>query len=43
MSRTTLNVCGDISASVYIDRIDREMEGMEPAEPLITRNATKKS
>ena len=43
MSRTTLNVCGDISASVYIDRIDREMEGMEPAEPLITRKATEKS
>lgn len=28
MSRTTLNVCGDISASVYVDRIDREMEGL---------------
>jgi dicarboxylate/amino acid:cation (Na+ or H+) symporter, DAACS family len=27
MSRTTLNVCGDLSASVYIDRIDRELEG----------------
>lgn len=26
MSRTTLNVCGDLSASVYIDRIDREIE-----------------
>jgi DAACS family dicarboxylate/amino acid:cation (Na+ or H+) symporter len=34
MSRTTLNVCGDISASVYVDRIDRELEGMQPAEPL---------
>ncbi|UCC26765.1 MAG: dicarboxylate/amino acid:cation symporter [Gemmatimonadales bacterium] len=32
MSRTTLNVCGDISASVYIDRIDREMEGLPPRE-----------
>ena len=31
MSRTTLNVCGDISASVYVDRIDREMEGMAPS------------
>jgi len=26
MSRTTLNVSGDLSASVYIDRIDRELE-----------------
>jgi DAACS family dicarboxylate/amino acid:cation (Na+ or H+) symporter len=34
MSRTTLNVCGDISASVYVDRVDRELEGMKPAEPL---------
>ena len=33
MSRTTLNVCGDISASVYVDRIDREMEGLPPAVP----------
>ena len=33
MSRTTLNVCGDISASVYVDRIDREMEGLPPAQP----------
>lgn len=35
MCRTTLNVCGDISASVYVDRIDRDMEGLPPAEPLI--------
>jgi DAACS family dicarboxylate/amino acid:cation (Na+ or H+) symporter len=34
MSRTTLNVCGDISASVYVDRVDREIEGIEPAAPL---------
>lgn len=33
MSRTTLNVCGDISASVYVDRVDREMENLPPAEP----------
>ena len=33
MSRTTLNVCGDISASVYTDRIDRELEGLPPAQP----------
>jgi len=33
MSRTTLNVCGDISASVYVDRIDREWEGLPPASP----------
>lgn len=33
MSRTTLNVCGDISASVYVDRVDRELEGLPPAEP----------
>lgn len=26
MCRTTLNVCGDLSASVYIDRVDRELE-----------------
>jgi DAACS family dicarboxylate/amino acid:cation (Na+ or H+) symporter len=26
MSRTTLNVSGDLSAAVYIDRIDRELE-----------------
>ncbi len=30
MCRTTLNVCGDLSASVYIDRIDREWEGLPP-------------
>ncbi|HKJ01549.1 MAG TPA: dicarboxylate/amino acid:cation symporter [Longimicrobiales bacterium] len=33
MTRTTLNVCGDISASVYIDRIDREWEGLPKAQP----------
>jgi DAACS family dicarboxylate/amino acid:cation (Na+ or H+) symporter len=33
MSRTTLNVCGDLSASVYTDRIDRELEGLPPAAP----------
>lgn len=33
MARTTLNVCGDISAAVYVDRIDREMEGIAPAQP----------
>jgi DAACS family dicarboxylate/amino acid:cation (Na+ or H+) symporter len=30
MARTTLNVCGDLSASVYIDRVDREIEGQPP-------------
>jgi DAACS family dicarboxylate/amino acid:cation (Na+ or H+) symporter len=39
MSRTTLNVCGDISASVFIDRVDREMEDLEPAQPLVTRDS----
>jgi DAACS family dicarboxylate/amino acid:cation (Na+ or H+) symporter len=39
MSRTTLNVCGDISASVYVDRIDREMEGLPAAEPVILQEA----
>jgi len=29
MTRTTLNVAGDLSASVYIDRIDREIEAVE--------------
>lgn len=33
MSRTTLNVCGDISASVYVDRIDREWAGLPKAQP----------
>ncbi len=33
MSRTTLNVCGDISAAVYVDRIDREMQGLPEAQP----------
>ena len=33
MCRTTLNVCGDLSASVYIDRIDREWEGVPAAQP----------
>ncbi|MEJ2540388.1 MAG: dicarboxylate/amino acid:cation symporter [Gemmatimonadota bacterium] len=32
MSRTTLNVCGDISAAVYVDRVDRDMEGLAPRE-----------
>ena len=30
MARTTLNVCGDLSASVYVDRVDREIEGQPP-------------
>jgi DAACS family dicarboxylate/amino acid:cation (Na+ or H+) symporter len=41
MSRTTLNVCGDISATVYIDRIDRELEGLPPAEPVVMRDTAK--
>lgn len=28
MSRTTLNVCGDLGAAVYVDRIDRGMESV---------------
>ena len=43
MSRTTLNVCGDISASVYVDRVDREMEGLPPAEPLILKETAEKA
>jgi len=39
MSRTTLNVCGDLSASVFIDRVDRELEDLEPARPLIGRDS----
>jgi dicarboxylate/amino acid:cation (Na+ or H+) symporter, DAACS family len=39
MSRTTLNVCGDISASVYVDRVDREWEGLPPAAPRAHREA----
>ncbi|MFQ5690781.1 MAG: dicarboxylate/amino acid:cation symporter [Gemmatimonadota bacterium] len=30
MSRTTLNVSGDLSCSVYVDRIDRELEAAPP-------------
>ncbi len=37
MCRTTLNVCGDISASVYIDRVDREWEGLPRAQPVLER------
>jgi DAACS family dicarboxylate/amino acid:cation (Na+ or H+) symporter len=33
MSRTTLNVAGDLAASTYIDRMDRELTGMDPALP----------
>jgi DAACS family dicarboxylate/amino acid:cation (Na+ or H+) symporter len=40
MSRTTLNVAGDISASVYVDRVDRELEGLPPAEPVLLKDAT---
>jgi DAACS family dicarboxylate/amino acid:cation (Na+ or H+) symporter len=39
MCRTTLNVCGDISASVYIDRVDREWEGLPKAQPALQRPA----
>jgi DAACS family dicarboxylate/amino acid:cation (Na+ or H+) symporter len=39
MCRTTLNVCGDISASVYIDRVDREWEGLPRAQPVLQRPA----
>jgi len=39
MCRTTLNVCGDISASVYIDRVDREWEGLPKAQPVLERPA----
>jgi DAACS family dicarboxylate/amino acid:cation (Na+ or H+) symporter len=40
MCRTTLNVCGDISCSVYIDRVDREWEGLPKAQPGRHRVAT---
>lgn len=30
MARTTLNVTGDLSASVYVERVDREIEGSAP-------------
>jgi len=33
MSRTTLNVAGDLAASTYIDRCDRELTRMDPALP----------
>jgi len=40
MSRTTLNVCGDLAASVYVDRVDREMQGAAVASRGITATAT---
>jgi len=40
MCRTTLNVSGDLSASIYVDRIDREMEGLPPAEPELLKAVT---
>jgi len=40
MCRTTLNVAGDLSASIYVDRIDREMEGLPPAEPELLKAVT---
>ena len=43
MSRTTLNVCGDISASVYVDRVDRDMEGLPPAQPGINDSTEAKA
>ncbi len=33
MARTTLNVCGDLSASVYVDRIDRDLDAAAAATP----------
>ena len=33
MSRTTLNVAGDLAASTYIDRSDRELTSMDSAHP----------
>jgi DAACS family dicarboxylate/amino acid:cation (Na+ or H+) symporter len=33
MARTTLNVCGDISGAVYVDRIDRELEQAAASTP----------
>lgn len=40
MSRTVLNVCGDLSATVYVDRIDREMEGLAPADRVGSAGST---
>jgi DAACS family dicarboxylate/amino acid:cation (Na+ or H+) symporter len=34
MCRTTLNVVGDLSATVYIDRIDRDMDRAAAARPI---------
>lgn len=36
MARTTLNVCGDISAAVYIDRVDRELDRAAAVTPGVT-------
>ena len=33
MARTTLNVCGDISGAVYVDRIDRDLERAAASTP----------
>ena len=33
MARTTLNVCGDLSAAVYVDRIDRDLDAAAAVTP----------
>ncbi len=33
MCRTTLNVSGDLSASVYVNRVDQDLEAETGAEP----------
>ncbi len=40
MARTTLNVSGDLAASVYVDRIDRELEGATAMTPGVTATST---
>jgi dicarboxylate/amino acid:cation (Na+ or H+) symporter, DAACS family len=34
MARTTLNVVGDLSAAVYVDRVDQELERAAAARPM---------
>jgi len=36
MARTTLNVSGDLSAAVYVDRVDRDLESSAAVTPGIT-------
>ncbi|MDT8369491.1 MAG: dicarboxylate/amino acid:cation symporter [Longimicrobiales bacterium] len=40
MARTTLNVSGDLSAAVYVDRVDRDLERSAAITPGVTSAST---